>query len=144
MYINPNANVEDQTPPPDLSTSAPLVIPPGATADRLLPRGRSAGVGPRSRSDHALSVGRRRAGDAVHGHRDRSSVSRIGLEGIPPNDVTPAHVRYPFTLNADAHVIMDYSVRVRDHNGKLAKPADKNLYVNPSATLAPPVTPPTP
>ena len=74
----------------------------------------------------------------------RSSVSGIGLEGVPANDVTPAHVRYAFTLNADAHVIMDYAVRVRDHNGKLAKPTDKNLYVNPAATVAPPIAPPTP
>ena len=64
----------------------------------------------------------------------RSTVSRIGLEGVPPNDVTPAHVRYAFTVNADAHVILDYSVRVRDHNGKLAKPTDKDLYVNAAAT----------
>jgi len=58
--------------------------------------------------------------------------------------VTPAHVRYQFTVTADAHVIMNYSVRVRDHNGKLAKPTDMNLYVSTDATLAPPVAPPVP
>jgi hypothetical protein len=72
----------------------------------------------------------------------RSSISQIGLEGVPAGDITPAHVRYQFGVTTDAHVIMDYSIRVRDRNGKLAKPTDKNLYVNDAATLAPPIAPP--
>jgi len=38
-------------------------------------------------------------------------------------------VRYSFSLSANGHVVLDYSVRVRDHAGKLALPTDKNLYV---------------
>jgi hypothetical protein len=52
------------------------------------------------------------------------------------------HVRYQLTLVAEAHARLDYGVRVRDHNGKLAKPTDMNLYVSNAAMLAPPAAPP--
>ena len=52
-------------------------------------------------------------------------------------------MRYAFTVTADVHISMDYTVRVRDLNGKLAKPTDKNLYVSTAAMLAPPIAPPT-
>lgn len=143
-YLNPKANANDQTPPPDLVTSPPLVIQPGA---------RSSGVFreddlQESALDLEAITRFPSGGDALATPfiviEHRSSVSRIGLEGIPPNDVTPAHVRYQLTVSADAHVVMDYTVRVRDHHGKLAKPGDDNLYVDDAATLAPPVAPPTP
>jgi hypothetical protein len=56
--------------------------------------------------------------------------------------VTPAFVRYAFTLGANGHVVFDYTVRVRDYSGKLASVDDKNLYVNTASTLAPPAAPP--
>ena len=144
MYINPAANVEDQAPPPDLLTSPPLVIEPGATQTGVFREDDLQ----ESALDLEAITRYPSGGDALATPfmviEHRSNVSRIGLEGIPPNDVTPAHVRYQFTVSADAHVIMDYSVRVRDHNGKLAKPTDKNLYVDTSATLTPPVAPPMP
>ena len=71
-----------------------------------------------------------------------SNVSQIGLEGIPAGDIIPAHVRYQLTVTAPGHVVLDYTVRVRDHNAKLAKPGAMDLYVNDAATLAPPIAPP--
>jgi hypothetical protein len=143
-YINPNANAEDQTPPPDLLTSEPLVIAAGATVTGVFREDDLQ----ESALDLEAITRFPSGGDALAtpfmAIEHRSNVSRIGLEGIPLNDVTPAHVRYQFTIVADAHVIFDYSVRVRDHNGKLGKPTDKNLYVNTAATLAPPIAPPMP
>jgi hypothetical protein len=71
-------------------------------------------------------------------------LTRIGFQGIPANDITPAHVRYALGIDANGHVVMDYTVRVRDHNGKLADPSQRNLYVSTAAMLAPPVAPPIP
>lgn len=144
MYIDPNANQEDQAPPPDLLTSPPLVIDPGATQTGVFREDDLQ----ESALDLEAITRFPSGGDALATPfmviEHRSNISRIGLEGLPANDVIPAHVRYAFTVSADAHVIMDYNVRVRDHNGKLAKPTDMDLYVDPAATLAPPVAPPTP
>jgi len=144
MYIDPNANEEDQTPPPDLLTTEPLVIQAGATQTGVFREDDLQ----ESALDLEAITRFPSGGDALATPfmviEHRSNISRIGLEGIPPNDVTPAHVRYQFTVTADAHVVMHYTVRVRDHNGKLALPTDKNLYVSTDATLAPPVAPPMP
>ncbi|HWE30740.1 MAG TPA: hypothetical protein VHB97_22185 [Polyangia bacterium] len=143
-YINPAANAEDQTVPPDLLTSEPLVIEAGATATGVFREDDLQ----ESAIDLEAITRFPSGGDALATPfmviEHRSTISRIGLESVPAADVTPAHVRYQFTVSADAHVVMDYVVRVRDHNGKLAKPADKDLYVNNAAMLAPPVAPPTP
>lgn len=58
----------------------------------------------------------------------RSSVSNLGLEMVPPNDVTPAMVKLTFTLSADVHVQADYVVRVRNLDGRLAPAGSRNLY----------------
>ncbi|HEX8953648.1 MAG TPA: hypothetical protein VF945_17445 [Polyangia bacterium] len=143
-YLNPNANADNQAVPPDLVTSPPLQIAAGATATGVFREDELQ----ESAIDLEAITRFPSGGDVMATPfmviEHRSTVSRIGLESVPPNDVTPAHVRYQFTVTADAHVIMDYTVRVRDHNGKLAKPSDKDLYVNPAAMLAPPVAPPTP
>ncbi len=141
-YINPNVPAGQQTPPPPLLTSEPLVVDVGATVQGVF---REDDLQESSLDLEAIT--RYPSGGNVLATpfmviEHRSDVSRIGLESIPPNDVTPAHVRYQLTVNAGGHVVMDYSIRVRDHNGKLAKPSDKNLYVNPAAMLAPPVAPP--
>ncbi len=140
-YINPNANADNQAPPPDLLTSPPTVIDPGATQTGVF---REDDLQESSLDLEAITR-YPSGGDALATPfmviEHRSNVSRIGLESVPANDVTPMHVRYAFTVSADAHVVMDYMVRVRDHNGKLAKPGDMNLYVNNAATLAPPVVP---
>ncbi|MCU1280870.1 MAG: hypothetical protein JWM53_4416 [bacterium] len=141
-YINPLANPADQTPPPNLLTSEPLVVAGGGTITGVFREDDLQ----ESALDLEAITRFPSGGDALAtpfmAIEHRSNVSQIGLEGIPPHDVTPAHVRYQLAVVADAHVILDYSVRVRDHNGKLAKPTDKDLYVNSAATLAPPVAPP--
>jgi hypothetical protein len=143
-YIDPNANAENQVVPPSLLTTEPLIVEAGATVTGVFREDDLQ----ESALDLEAITRFPSGGDAMAtpfmAIEHRSNVSRIGLEGIPLNDVTPAHVRYQIGVVADAHVILDYSVRVRDHNGKLAKPTDKNLYVNTAAMLAPPVAPPMP
>ncbi len=73
-----------------------------------------------------------------------SSASRVGLEGIPPNDITPAVVRMNILLQSTGPAALDYVVRVRENGNprdKLAAPGDKNLYVKTVAVLPPPVLP---
>jgi hypothetical protein len=141
-YIDPTANVEDQAVPPDLLASEPLVVAAGGTVTGVFREDDTQ----ESAIDLEAITRYPSGGDALATPfmviEHRSNVSRIGLEGVPLHDITPAHVRYQLTVSADAHVIMDYSIRVRDPNGKLAKPTDKNLYVNDAATLAPPIAPP--
>lgn len=140
-YIDPNANVEDQAPPPDLLSSPPLELDPGATVTGVFRED--------DLQESALdleAITRYPSGGDVMATpfiviEHRSNVSSLGLDAIPAGDITPAHVRYQLTVSADGHVVMDYTIRVRDHNGKLAKPTDKDLYVNDAATLPPPAAP---
>ena len=127
-FVDPNAD-EDTRRSRRRSSAARRSGRPGRDRERRVPRGSARRGGARSRGDHPLSR-RRRAGDAVRGDRHDSTASRVGLENIPKNDVTPVMARFAFSLAADAHVVMDYTVRVRDHAGKLALPTDKNLYVS--------------
>jgi hypothetical protein len=143
-YIDPNVNIEDQTPPPHLLGGEPLTVAAGATItgvfreDELQESAIDLEAITRYPEDgNVLATPFR-----VIEHR--SDISRIGLGAVPANDVTPAHVRYAFTVTAEGHVKLDYTVRVRDHNGKLATPGAKDLYVNTAATLAPPAAPPMP
>jgi hypothetical protein len=141
-YIDPNANEEDQAPPPDLVTTEPLIIDAGATMSGVF---REDDLQESALDLEAITrypSGGDALGTPFMAIEHRSNVSQVGLEGIPVGDITPAHVRYQLTVNADAHVVLDYAVRVRDHHGKLAKPTDKNLYVNTAAMLAPPIAPP--
>lgn len=73
-----------------------------------------------------------------------SSASRIGLEAVPANDVTPAMVRMNILLEASGRAVFDYSVRVRekgDPRDKLATVGDPDLYVSTAAVLAAPAAP---
>ena len=70
-----------------------------------------------------------------------SQVSPLGLEGVPKNDVTPQMVRFIFQLSASGHVALDYSVRIRDHVGKLAPMTAPRLYVSTAAVLPAPAGP---
>jgi hypothetical protein len=143
MYIDPNANQEDQTPPPNLLSTEPLVVEPGASVGGVFREDDLQ----ESALDLEAITRFPSGGDALATPfitiEHRSNVSTVGLEGIPAGDITPAHVRYQLTVSAPGHVVMDYTVRVRDHHAKLAKPGAMNLYVNAAATLAPPVAPPT-
>jgi hypothetical protein len=67
-----------------------------------------------------------------------STVTNLGLEGVPKTDVTPAMVRFAFHLAAGGHVALDYSVRIRDHVGKLAPITAPRLYVSTAALLVGP------
>jgi hypothetical protein len=142
-YIDPTVDVNDQTPPPHLMGGEPFDVAAGATLTGVF------------REDElreaALDL------EAITRYPDggdvlatpyrvlvrRSDVSDIGLGSIPPLDVTPAQVRYAFTVTADGHVQLAYSVRVRDHNKKLGPAGKPGNYVSEDATLAPPVAPPT-
>jgi hypothetical protein len=143
-FINPNANAEQQTPPPPLLAASPLMLAAGATVNGVF---REDQLGEAAIDLEAITRYPDPSGVAntpfetiLH----LSSVSRIGLGGVPANDVTPAMVRYVIGVSADGHVKLDYDVRVRDHNGKLATAGAKNLYVSTAANLAPPVAPPFP
>ncbi|HEY2749066.1 MAG TPA: hypothetical protein VGL86_30810 [Polyangia bacterium] len=141
-YIDPNADAEDQAVPPDLIASMPLTIAPGATVDGVFREDNL-----RETAIDLEAITRYPSGgDALATPfmviEHLSTISQIGLEGVPLHDITPAHVRYQLTISADAHVSLDYTVRVRDLHGKLAKPTDKDLYVSKAATLAPPIAPP--
>ena len=141
MYIDPNANAEDQAPPPNLLASPPLELEPGATVTGVFREDEL-----RESALDLEAITRYPSGGDVLATpfiviEHRSNISSLGLDAIPAGDVTPAHVRYQLGVSADGHVVLDYTVRVRDHNGKLARPTDKNLYVNDAAMLAPPAAP---
>jgi hypothetical protein len=140
-FIDPNANPEDQAPPPPLLGGSPIKLAAGAVYTGVF------------REDEVAEAGLDLEAITRYPDTDimatpfeviehNSTASNVGLTNIPKNDVTPAMVRFAFTLSADAHVVMDYTVRVRDHAGKLALPTDKNLDVSTAAALAPPVMPP--
>jgi hypothetical protein len=140
-YIDPKANPEDQTPPPSLQGGSPIALGP----NEIVP-----GVFREDQLDEAA-----RDLEAIIRYPDPndvlaapfivlehlSSASSLGLEFVPPGDVTPALVRCRFTLSAAGHVVVDYSVRVRDRSDKLATPGARGLYVSTAGTLAPPVAP---
>jgi hypothetical protein len=140
-YIDPRANPEDQTPPPSLVGGSPIEL----GANEIKP-----GVFREDQLDEAAidleAIIRYPNPGAVLAApfiviEHQSSASSLGLEFVPPGDVTPALVRYHFTLSADGHVVVDYSVRVRDRSAKLATPGARGLYVSTAGTLAPPVAP---
>jgi hypothetical protein len=143
QYVNPNANNEDQTPPPPLMASAPIVIQPGQTVTGTFREDQfqESAIDLEAITRYTDPSGGV-MGTPFEAIEHLSTVSTIGLGGVPPNDITPAHVRYAFVLNSDGTAQMDYVVRVRDHNGKLGLPTDKNLYVSTAAMLTPPVAPP--
>lgn len=141
-YIDPTANVEDQTPPPSLISADPLTVMPGATMTGTFREDQfqESAIDLEAITRYPDPAGIRNTPFMVIEHL--STVSPIGLAGVPANDVTPAHVRFQLTLATDGKAQMDFSVRVRDHNGKLGLPTDKDLYVSTAAMLAPPVAPP--
>lgn len=142
LYVDPTVPEQDQVPPP------PLL---GGTLIDLAANEVRAGV---FREDELKEAGLDleaitrypAAGDALATPFQvlvrHSSASRVGLSDIPKDDVMPAMVRYQMTFSATGHAVVDYSVRVRDHAGKLARPNDMNLYVPADAVIAPPVAPP--
>ncbi len=143
MYVDPTLPPEEQTPPPQLLGGTPMDLAANEVRDGVF----------REDDMHEASVDleaitRYPATDAgtlgtpfeVIEHN--STISSVGLENVPMSDVTPAFVRYAFTLSANGHVAFDYTVRVRDHALKLASPTAQNLYISTDAVLTPPAAPP--
>jgi hypothetical protein len=141
-YINPAADNEDQTPPPPLVASAPVDIMPGQSVTGTIREDQTqeSAIDLEAITRYPDPAGVRNTPYIVIEHL--STVSSLGLAGVPKGDITPAHVRYAFVFASTGKGEMDYTVRVRDHNGKLGQPTDKDLYVSTAAMLAPPVTPP--
>lgn len=141
-YVNPAANQDEQTPPPPLVASQPVTLMPGTSTIGTLREDQfqesAIDLEAITRYPDPAGVGNTPYMAIEH----LSTTSPIGLGGVPANDITPAHVRYAFILASDGKAQLDYTVRVRDHNGKLALPTDKDLYVSTAAMLAPPVAPP--
>jgi hypothetical protein len=142
-YLDPRANADEQTQPPHLLADVPLTIAPGATATGVF----------REDNLHESAIDLEAItrfpsmGDIMATPFEviehLSSVSKIGLDAVPADDVTPAHVRYALTATGAGHIVLDFGVRVRDHHGKLGTPGAKDLYVSTAATLTPPAAPPT-
>jgi hypothetical protein len=145
LYVDPTVQEDDQVVPPNLLGGTPITLKPNQTLTSLF------------REDELAEAGLDL--EAITRYPDpanvlstpfrvltrRSTASRIGYEQIPPNDVIPAMVRYAVALSADGRVALDYSVRVRDPNGKLLRPPMPNNdegYVSTAGTLMPPVAPP--
>jgi hypothetical protein len=141
LYIDPTQNPEDQTPPPPLLGGSPITLAAHETQLGVFREDQldEAALDLEAITRYPTNVLQTPFEVIAHD----SSASRVGLEAIPAKDVTPAMVRMSFGLSADGHVVVDYSVRVRDRSGdKLAAPTARNLYVPTAATLAPPVAPP--
>jgi hypothetical protein len=141
-YIDPTAKPEDQNPPPPLMGGTPIDLLANEVRTGVFREDdlAEAGLDLEAITRYpAPGAGRNAPFEVIVRN---SSASRVGLEGIPPGDVTPAMVRYRFQISASGHVVFDYNVRIRDLNGKLAKPTDRNLYVSAAATLQAPAAPP--
>ncbi len=140
-YVNASEDPEDQVAPPPLLQDQPINLAANAVHEGVF----------REDQIHTSGIDL----EAITRYPDPAdvfdtpfeaithdpSISDIGFQNIPKNDVTPAMVRFLFTINATGHVAVDYTVRVRDFNDKLASPTAKNLYVSTVAVLPPPVMP---
>jgi len=144
LYIDPTANVNDQTIPPSLLGGSPIDLAAGETRTGIF------------REDEVAEAARDL--EAIIRYPDlkavisapfkvltrRSTASTVGYEFVPPNDVIPVMSRFAFTLISEGHVALDYSVRVRDHNSKLPSPAMANPmtgYIKLDDVLPAPVSP---
>jgi hypothetical protein len=141
LFIDANANVEDQTPPPPLLGGTPMTLKAGEVHNGIWREDEiaEASLDLEAITRYPSADGAMNTPFEVLEHN--STVDRIGLDGIPANDVTPMMVRYQLDLSADGHAVCDYTVRVRDHNGKLGSPTDHKLFVSTAPTLAAPVAP---
>jgi hypothetical protein len=143
MYVDPRANAEQQTPPPPLQGGTPINLDPNQTLNGVF---REDQLGESSIDLEAIT--RYPSADGVRATpfeviEHLSTVSQIGLDGVPPGDVTPMMVRFLITLSSSGHVALDYVVRVRDHSDKLASATIDlaTLYVPTAPQLAPPASP---
>jgi hypothetical protein len=142
LYLDPTVNAADQTPPPPIFVAAPLDL---AADEVQVGQFREDQLAEAAHDLEAIirypdPMNVRATPYEVLVHD--STVSQIGLENVPAADVTPAMVRFALNISSQGHVAADYTVRVRDHNNKLASPTAMNLYVPTATTLPPVVAPP--
>lgn len=142
LYVDPTVDEEDQEPPPSLVFTPPIDLEPNEIRTGVVREDEIAEAALDLEAITRYPPGDNPFETPYQVILRHSSASRIGLEGIPENDVIPAVVRYHLGLTASGHVVLDYSVRVRDRTGKLARPDDDDLYVPDDATLPPPAAPP--
>lgn len=137
-FIDPNVPVDEQPPPPNLYGGAPMHLAGNEIRTGVLREDdlHEAAIDLEAITRYPDPAGATATPFEVINHN--SQLSKVGLDAVPLNDVTPAMVRYVLTLSANGHVVLDYSVRVRDHSGKIASATATNLYVPTDATLMPP------
>jgi hypothetical protein len=143
LFIDPLAPAEDQVPPPPLMGGTPLTLQGGETRTGVFREDQLAEAG----IDLEAIVRYPPAGGGIATPfiviEHLSSLSQAGLDGVPPKNPTAAMVRLQLTLASTGNVTAEYSVRVRDHSGKLAHIGDMNLYVS-TAAMLPPLNMPVP
>jgi hypothetical protein len=140
-FIDPNVPEDEQPPPPNLYGGAPMHLAGNEVRTGVL---REDDLHENAIDLEAITRYPDPAGVAATPFEvieHNSQLSKVGMDAVPLNDVIPAMVRYAITLSATGHVVLDYSVRVRDHSGKIAAADAQNLYVPTDAQLAPPAGP---
>ena len=143
----PDLYVDASLPPAERLTPPPLV---GQTPLELAPGERRTGLFREDELEEAALdleaiiryplPGAERAAPFLVLERD-SSLSRVGLEAVPPADPIPAVVRLLLRLVSGGTVSAQYSVRIRDHEGKLGTVGARNLYVSTADSMPPVVAP---
>jgi hypothetical protein len=144
LYVDVEADEEDQVPPPSLLGGSPIELAGNETKVGVF---REDQVSESTLDLEAIiryPAAAGPVGTAFQVLLRNSTASRTGLEGIPEANILPAWVRFQLSLSATGHVVCDYAVRVRDHSGKLAKPTDppETLFVNPAPSVPAPIQPP--
>jgi hypothetical protein len=141
-YVDPTADLDDQVVPPSLQGGFPIDLEANEIKTGVF---REDQLRESALDLEAIVRYPDPAGILATPFRtilNNSTANRLGLEGIPPGNVTPAMVRLQIGLSANGHVVLDYNVRVRDLTGKLTAPDAAELYVDPAPVLMPPVVPP--
>jgi hypothetical protein len=135
------ANVNDQRPPPPLAGGTPIHLDANQVVTGVFREDQihEASIDLEAITRYPSADGALATPFEVVEHL--STTSQIGLDGVPPGDITPLMCRYLITLSSAGHVALDYTVRVRDHHDKIANPTDPNLFVPTDAALAPPANP---
>jgi hypothetical protein len=141
LYVDVTLDEEDQQPPPSLLGGSPIDLGPNEVKSGVFREDQVR----ESATDLEAITRYPVAGDPVATAFQtllrHSSASRTGLDAMPDAVIVPAWVRFAFRLSSAGHVVFDYTVRVRDRSGKLARPTDMPLYISTAATLPPAVPP---
>jgi hypothetical protein len=125
LFVDPNQ--VDAVAPPPLLGNTPLDLPPHGSVEVLFREDQVAeaaldveaivrypSMPPQSTPFKVLNT--------------HSYVSRVGLEGVPANDVIPQLIVLRPRLSADGDVRASWGVRVRELSARLQAPSAGNLY----------------